>query len=142
MTGENYRLPTEAEWEKAARGPEGFNYPWGNDWQSDYCNSDESKLNRTSPAGIFLKGKSPYGCMDMAGNVWEWCADWYDEKYYQQSPAQNPAGPASGEYRVLRGGSWSLRAGGLRSSFRDCSYPGGRDYGIGFRVVSVARTQS
>jgi formylglycine-generating enzyme required for sulfatase activity len=80
---EIYRLPTEAEWGKAARGTDGRKYPWGNQWSKEYCNSNELKFNRTKPVGIFPKGASPYGCLDIAGNVWEWCLDWYDNGYYK-----------------------------------------------------------
>jgi formylglycine-generating enzyme required for sulfatase activity len=166
-TGLTFRLPSEAQWEKAARGTNPANYPWGNqEPDGDLANLADVKFLKkylelnppldkndreqktgwvdasindgyifTAPVGSFPRGASPYGVMDLAGNVWEWVEDWYDDDYYQRSPLRNPPGPSFGAFRVGRGGGWDCHPWLLRSTGRAGCDPGKGNDALGFRVV-------
>ena len=132
------QLPTEAQWEKAARGTDGRIWPWGNEWDANKCNNFQTGPRKTKPVDSYPQGRAPYDVMDMAGNVWEWCADWYDGNYYASAPERNPHGPVSGNWRVLRGGSWSDDSPSyLRAAYRDGSNPGSGNRYNGFRGVAL-----
>jgi formylglycine-generating enzyme required for sulfatase activity len=136
LTGERFRLASEVEWEKAARGTDGRIYPWGDTFDTARCNTSESGINSTTPVGTYPAGASPYGAEDLTGNVWEWTASWY--RPYPYALAEEGQEADVTDERVVRGGSWGRDAGLARAACRAFNHPGQCNVFKGFRVVRAS----
>ncbi len=134
LGGDGYRLPTEAEWEYACRAGSSTLYPFGDNASAlgEFAWYTKNSENKTHPVG--QKSSNAWGLHDMLGNVWEWCADWYDEKYYASSPPADPAGASGAAFRVFRGGSWSFDPRYCRSALRNGFAPADWGSNLGFRL--------
>ncbi|KGN80028.1 hypothetical protein HW49_05670 [Porphyromonadaceae bacterium COT-184 OH4590] len=143
VTGKNYRLPTEAEWEYACRAGTSTPFNTGNTITVQQANFDGTEPYNGAPVGEFREKSLPvgsfapnaWGLYDMHGNIWEWCSDWYSNEYYNNSPEKNPQGPDRGYARIVRGGSWDEYAKQCRSAYRSAEDPKLRFISLGFRLV-------
>jgi formylglycine-generating enzyme required for sulfatase activity len=135
-------LPTEAQWERAARWVSNTLYPWGDEIQPDQANYADTAIQGTSPVGCFEHGSQEGAPLDMIGNVWEWCLDWFKEDYYKSAEYSDPKGPKDGRRRVLRGGSFAFDASYCRSAIRRSDHPSYRYQDFGFRLVLLPGRQT